>query len=189
MRLRAIPYPNLVQRGTVCLLLSLSLATGGFVTLVKIHSAPKKRPISYDDLPASLCSWLDQRSIGRENFIDQIAAINRKTEERELQGEYDHLIFFLLQSSRFTGQPKIEPALSAYEFTQSLVDAERSRFLAEGSNYQPPSDRVPKAVKLRIADFIKAVNKVSEDERLSYFAGLLRKTANPVPVACRTFAG
>jgi len=88
------------------------------------------------------------------------------------------LIFFLLQSSRFTVQPRIEPALSAYEFVQSLSETDRAQFLAEGSTFLPATEKIPRSVKTRIADFSKALktNRKLDDERLSYFDNLLRKT-------------
>lgn len=109
-------------------------------------------------------------------------AINRQTDERELQGEYDHLIFFLLQSSRFTAQLKIEPALSAYEFVNGFGEADRARFLSGVEDYRLSGGRVPKTVQSRLADFIKALKQKipgEEDERLTYFASLLSKTARP----------
>lgn len=136
------------------------------------------RPINYDDLPRELSGWLNQQGVSRENFVTRISAIRQQTEERELMGEFDHLIFFLLQSSRFTVQPKIEPAISAYEFVQSLGETERTRFLAKDSNHLPPAEKIPKPVKGRIADFVKALKAKTKsgDERLSYFDKLLRKT-------------
>ncbi len=136
------------------------------------------RPINYDDLPVELSGWLNQQGVNRENFVTRISTIRQQTEERELIGEFDHLIFFLLQSSRFTAQPKIEPAISAYEFVQSLGETERARFLAKDSNHLPPAEKIPKPVKRRIADFVKALKAKtsSSDERLSYFDNLLRKT-------------
>src|SRR5262245_41161458 len=56
-----------------------------------------KRQIAYADIPAGLRVWLEKEGIGVNNFSDHIAAISRLTAERERQGEYDHLIFFLLQ--------------------------------------------------------------------------------------------
>src|SRR5262245_31584944 len=60
-----------------------------------------KRQIAYEDIPAGLCGWLEKEGVRVNNFSDYIAAINRSTTEREMRGEYDHLIFFLLQSRRF----------------------------------------------------------------------------------------
>ncbi|HMV49232.1 MAG TPA: hypothetical protein PKD31_15860, partial [Blastocatellia bacterium] len=146
-------HHNLFWRGAACALSWLFLAFL-FSVSAGVHSEPAKRVVGYDDLPSELRPWLEQQRIRRDDFAARIAEINRKTDERELQGEYDHLIFYLLQSSRFTAQPPIEPALSAYQFVQSLSDAERSRFLAESDGFQPAGEKISQAVKTRIADFL-----------------------------------
>jgi len=180
MRLRAINRPCSCCCGIACALLCACL----LVCLQTIKAGGRlvssnKRAIRYDDLPSQLYSWLDQQSIRRESFTARIAAINQMTDERELRGEYDHLIFYLLQSSRFTALPKIEPALSAYEFAQGLSEQERMQFLAGNTISLPPNGRIPRAVNTRIADFIKAASKQNNDERLRYFAELLDKTVSP----------
>ncbi len=106
-------------------------------------SAQSKRLIRYGDLPVELLSWLKQEGVTQENFSARISSIRQLTDERERVGEYDHLIFFLLQSSRFTVQLRIEPALSAYEFVQSLSEADRAQFLAEGSTFLPATEKIP----------------------------------------------
>ncbi|MBI4902956.1 MAG: hypothetical protein HY820_04925 [Acidobacteria bacterium] len=42
-----------------------------------------------------------------------LEAINRQTAQRLHDGEWDHIIYYVLQSTRFTNLPPIEPALSA----------------------------------------------------------------------------
>ncbi len=178
MRLCPINITILSRRkgayAAACICLAVCL-----LAIVSARSASPRRAIRYDDLPVQLCAWLKGLNIGRESFASQITAINRQTDERELRGEYDHLIFFLLQSSRFTNYSKIEPALSAYEFTQGLTDVERAQFLADRSAFQPRGERVPQPVNARIADFLTALTKPGNDERLNYFSELLGKTANP----------
>jgi hypothetical protein len=150
--------------------------------LINASAIQTNRPITYDDLPSELSGWLKQEGVNRENFAARIANIQRQTDERERIGEFDHLIFFLLQSSRFTDRARIEPALSAYELVQSLSEADRAKFLAETSEFVPPAARIPKTAKVRINDFIAALksNRKREDERLTYFDNLLRKTISSV---------
>jgi len=78
--------------------------------------------------------------------------IDRRTAERVREGELDHLVFYLLQSRRFTPQPPIEPALSAREFVES--------------------GKLPPAVGRRIGDLRRALDRPQTDERLSYFQAL-----------------
>ena len=138
-----------------------------------------KKPIAYTDLPAELCGWLEKQGINNERFEAYIASVNRKTAERELQGEYDHLIHFFLQSESFTSHPKLEPALSAHEFFNNLNDSEKSKYLAHGSDYSPPKERMPNSARARMNDFIRAVRKESKDRRLAYFKAWLNKTTDP----------
>lgn len=146
------------------------------------------KQIVYADIPSGLRSWLDAQGVSAKNFAESVAEINRSTAERELRGEYDHLIFFLLQSRRGSTQPKIEPALSAYEFVNGLSESERARYLAETPDYLPPEERMPKTARARMNEFINAAAKESEDERMAYFKTLLKKSApNPQPLAQRLY--
>ena len=136
-----------------------------------------KRRIVYTDIPAGLREWLEKQGVNANNFTAHIAAINRSTAGRELRGEYDHLIFFMLQSRRFTRQTKIEPALSAYEFVNGLREPERERYLAETPDYLPPEEKMPKAARDRMNEFIRSLDRDSDDERMIYFKTLLENTA------------
>src|SRR5262252_6147549 len=156
------PYrTGLSVLAALCLIISFT----GIIEATNLDYAPKpdraKRQIAYADIPAGLCGWLEKEGVSENNFSDYIAGINRSTAERELRGEYDHLIFFLLQSRRFTGRPKIEPALSAYEFVSGLSESERERYLAETPDYLPPDERMPKAARARMSDFVSAVDRSS----------------------------
>src|SRR5262245_28390144 len=173
--------------------LCLIICFTGIIEATNIDDTPKpdraKRQIAYADIPAGLCGWLEKEGVSENNFSDHIAAINRSTAERELRGEYDHLIFFLLQSRRFTGQTKIEPAMSAYEFVNGLSEPERGRYLAETPDYLPPEERMPKAARARMNEFIRAMDQDSDDERMIYFKTLLKNTtSNPSSLAQRLYA-
>jgi hypothetical protein len=141
------------------------------------NSDRDKRQIAYTDIPAELRGWLEKEGVTVNNFSDHIAAINRSNAEREMRGEYDHLIFFLLQSRRFTRRTKIEPALSAYEFVNGLSELEKGRYLAETPDYLPPEERMPKTARARMNEFIHAMDQNSDDERMTYFKTLLKNTA------------
>src|SRR5215470_6820946 len=165
----------------------------GIIEATNLDDAPKpdraKRQIAYADIPVGLCGWLEKEGVSENNFSDHIAAINRSTAVREMRGEYDHLIFFLLQSRRFTGQTKIEPALSAYEFVNGLSESERARYLAETPDYLPPEERMPKEVRARMGDFVSAVDRSSDDERMTYFKTFLERTApKSSPLGQRLYA-
>jgi hypothetical protein len=173
------PYrTGLSALAALCLIIGFT----GIIEATNLDNAPKpdraKKQITYADIPAGLCGWLEKEGVSEKNFSDHIAAINRSTAERELRGEYDHLIFFLLQSRRFTGQTKIEPALSAYEFVNGLSEPERERYLAETPDYLPPEERMPKVARARMNEFIRATDRDSDDERMTYFKTLLKNTTS-----------
>jgi CheR methyltransferase, SAM binding domain len=98
-----------------------------------------------------------------------------QTAQREFEGEFDHVIFYALQSSRFTSLNKIEPARSAYEFVQSLEPIDQKKFL----NGQKPDTqlitKIPNQVTLRLQDFTKALGKRNTDQRLNYFQKFIGK--------------
>jgi CheR methyltransferase, SAM binding domain len=135
-----------------------------------------KEPIAFTDIPPQLCRWLEAQGVNAGNFSARIGSINEDTESREVRGEYDHLIYFLLQSMIFTQQPRIEPALSSQEFVNSLNDAERRKYLADGSGHLPSKESMPKPARARMMDFINAIGRRSADERLNYFKSLLSQT-------------
>jgi hypothetical protein len=148
-----------------------------------------KEPIPFTAIPPQLCAWLEAQGINAGNFSARIGSINEDTERREVRGEYDHLIYFLLQSRTFTQQPGIEPALSSQEFVNGLNDAERRKYLADGSDYLPSNEMMPKPARARMMEFIKAIGWQSADEKLSYFKRLLsQRTDSPTPVDQHLYA-
>src|SRR6516225_6454861 len=85
-----------------------------------VIATPQARPIAYSDLAPGLPTWLAQHGVAAESFPGLLHSINEQTGTRLRQGEKDHLIYFVLQSSRFTSRPRVEPALSAREFLLQL---------------------------------------------------------------------
>jgi len=144
-----------------------------------------KRSIRYSDLPAEFRGSLGRQGISQAAFSGYVKTIDRRTAERELIGEYDHLIYFMLQSGRFTARPKVEPALSAYQFVQRLGSEERARYLVEGELSLPPEEKLPPTAAGRLADFIQALKKDSPDERLAYFRSFTLQTAKPAETLSR----
>ena len=92
---------------------------------------------------------------------------------RVRDGDLDHLVFYLLQSTHFTSLPPLEPALSAEALVDSLSTAERTSYLG-GSALDP--SRVPATVRSRIAALVKALDGPAADARLRYFRELTRTT-------------
>jgi hypothetical protein len=84
-------------------------------------------------------------------FIDRIARTNAR---RVREGDLDHLVFYLLQSTTFTKLPPIEPALSARTFAGT--------------------GEVPLDVRARVRALLSAVRSGGGDARLSYFRAIVR---------------
>lgn len=160
----------------LCLLAAFSVVRG---------TPPPVKAITFADVPRELHSWLAEQGITQRNFSALVTTLNTQTAARERDGEYDHLIFFLLQSARFTNRPRVEPALSAYEFVQSLSAIEQASFLQAGASFIPPLEKMPRAARARLTDFLKALRQETTDERLVYCKDLLstHKPAASTPEA------
>lgn len=106
-------------------------------------------------------------------FAARVADISAANARRVREGDLDHLIFYALQSTRFTREPAIEPALSAKALVEGLGTAERDVFLARA---EAPAARVPAAVRARLRALLRAIDSPSPDPRLAYFRELVRTT-------------
>ncbi len=106
-----------------------------------------KRSIQSDDLPAAFQSLFP-------DLKSTILDVEASTAARLREGENDHLIFYVLQSTRFTKAPRIEPALSARDYLDR--------------------QQIPPDVRRRVLDFLKA--PVSLDVRLADLRARLKPT-------------
>src|ERR1043166_228888 len=89
----------------VPLLVSAALAVAGTRTVV------------WSDLSPAVQSRL-QPALTATSFDSRIAAIAREAQARVREGDMDHLVFYVLQSTHFTALAPIEPALSAKQFVE-----------------------------------------------------------------------
>ena len=103
-------------------------------------------------------------------YVARTAADNAR---RVREGNLDHLVAFLLQSTRITSAPAIEPALSARQLVESLPAAGREAFLRGDAD---ATAIVPAAVTARIDALLRAVREPGGDARLAYFRALLDAT-------------
>ncbi|NOT61342.1 MAG: hypothetical protein HOP19_14080 [Acidobacteria bacterium] len=141
------------------------------------------RPIEFADIPATFHTWLKEQGITAESFAAYRQRIEAQTAERERRGEWEHLIYYGLQSSRFTKLPKIEPALSARGFAQKLKAEERIRWLS-ANEFSPTTQQLPPEVNARLAAFQQALPSKTKDERMSYFQQFTRNVTD-LPAALR----
>src|SRR5712691_10114644 len=124
-----------------------------------------KAVIRLSDVVPAVRESLPPGTASQEGFDRYVASLDRETEARERAGEYEHLIYFLLQSQVFTREPRIEPALSAYELLRGIDLADAA-----------PRITTPPAVARRLSDFVRAVEGTPKEARLAYFKRFLETT-------------
>ena len=111
------------------------------------------RTVGWDDLPPAVHARLQRSGHTASTFPAFVSSLSRAAETRVREGDFDHLVFYVLQSTHFTRLPPIEPALSAKAFTSG--------------------GGVPPAAAARIAAFLRTIASADADPRVSYFRGLL----------------
>jgi hypothetical protein len=138
------------------------------------QARPGVTPIAWADL-APLAGRLEPHGLTPATFAARVEALREANLRRMREGDLDHLVFYALQSSRFTSLPPIEPAVSARSFVDGLQTSVRQPFLRGDL---PPSraDRLqlPPPVRARLAAFIGALDSKTTDPRLAYFRGLVQ---------------
>jgi hypothetical protein len=119
---------------------------------------------------------LEARGIAAGSFDSLVERIHDDNIRRVRQGDLDHLVFYALQSTRFTKLAPIEPALSAKALIGGLAPGPREAFLesqaAGGRASVEPA--VPSSVRARITAFADALDSPSRDPRMAYFQSLAR---------------
>src|SRR5205809_457119 len=105
-------------------------------------------------------------------FSEYVRSVSVETERRVAEGEREHFIYYALQSTRFTDRPRIEPAVSAQRFIESLSPPDRAHFLEDRDFV--PSRGWPAAERARIRDAVAALAGLDmitseSDIRLLYF--------------------
>ena len=109
--------------------------------------------ITWDDA-APIHERLRAAGIASDTFASYIDRLRESNVRRVREGDLDHLVFYLLQSTRFTSLPPIEPALSA----KALVDG---------------AGKVSGAVTSRLGALLRAIDSPGGDARLQYFRALI----------------
>jgi hypothetical protein len=112
------------------------------------------RRVTWEEL-APVHARLDGAGVSASTLPAFLERVHTTNVQRVREGDLDHLIFYLLQSTRFPGPP-IEPALSAKELVSS--------------------SRVPDSVHTRVSALLSAIEKPGGDARLAYFRDLVHAT-------------
>jgi hypothetical protein len=126
-------------------------------------------PITWNDT-APLRTHLVARGIASDTFASYVEQVRESNARRVREGDLDHLIFYLLQSTRFTSRSPIEPARSAKALVESLDPAEREAFMRDPATAMA---RVPAPVQSRITAVLRALDSAERDPRLMYFRALV----------------
>ena len=127
------------------------------------------RTVAWADL-APLQRHLEARGVTSSSFASHLKTLRETNARRVREGDLDHLVFYLLQSARFTTRPPIEPALSAKALVDGLDPARRDAFLRDP---QVAASHVPAPVRARIESLLRALEAPSSDARLAYFRELV----------------
>jgi hypothetical protein len=143
----------------------LAIVTVGVLAAVELPPPPAAvRRITWEDT-APVRSRLQAAGLTDSTFDSRIAALSRDATSRVREGDMEHLIHYVLQSTHFTRLPPIEPAMSA----KSFIEARKT------PGFDPTTP--PPAVDARFSAFLKAVDSSDRDPRLAYFRALLAETA------------
>lgn len=157
----------------------MRVTCGALLSVLLVAGVPAVEPeagarrITWPDV-APVHARLGAYGFTSANFAGRIDALARDDVRRVRLGDLDHLVFYVLQSTRFTTQPAIEPALSAKALVDGLDAPARVAFLGDPATAR---DRVPSAVRARVSTFLRAAASPDDDVRLAYFARLLADTA------------
>lgn len=155
--------------------LALALATA---SLAAGQAGDTARRIAWSDV-TPVRSFLESRGVSAPSFPSYVERMHESNVIRVTEGDLDHLVFYMLQSTRFTRLPPIEPALSAKALVESLDQLDprdRAAFLADG---RIANDRVLPDVRARVRAFVAALDGPSADPRLAIFKILLTSLKVP----------
>ncbi len=149
-----------------------TIAAGPPGAVVPTQDPAARRRIIWDDT-VLLRARLEASGLTAAAFPSFVDRVHQTNARRVHEGDLDHLVFYMLQSTRLSPLPAIEPALSAKAFVESLDPSERAVFLRDG---QAMPARVSVAVRTRIAALTRAIEASTRDARLQYFRHLVTTT-------------
>jgi hypothetical protein len=130
------------------------------------------RAIGWNDVIA-LRARLEARGLTPASFPPYVDGLRQAHARRVREGDLDHLVFYVLQSTSFASLPSVEPALSAKALVEALGEREREKFLRTGEG---AASLVSAAVRSRIARLLVALGAPTRDPRLIYFGELIKAT-------------
>ncbi|HET7217004.1 MAG TPA: hypothetical protein VFJ02_03115, partial [Vicinamibacterales bacterium] len=172
------PFPSAHRPSPMPIALGALALAAACASIASAQAADSTRRIAWSDV-AAVRNLLEPRGVSASSFHQYVERLHETNVQRVSEGDLDHLVFYMLQSTRFTRLPPIEPALSAKALVAALdaLDArERALFLANG---RVAADRIPADVRARIRAFDAALNAPSGDQRLMIFREVLASLKVP----------
>lgn len=161
--MRALVPPIVAAYVLACTVVSATLALTG------AQPRAEATRITWGDT-APLHAGLEKQGISQAAFLSYVERTHHDNVRRVREGDLDHLVFYILQSTRFTEAPPIEPALSAKALVEGLGAPQREAFLRNPAGAAPP---VPPPVRARLSAFVRALESPARDRRLAYFQNLV----------------
>jgi hypothetical protein len=132
--------------------------------LLAVSHASAPVEVSWDGIPPPIQRMLSARGVDRTTLAAHIGEVRRSNLARLREGDLDHLVYYVLQSTAFTNLPPIEPAVSAR---------------ASGSD-------VPRDVLARVDAFVKVVARPGGNARMAYIREILERE-KPASIAAHAF--
>jgi SAM-dependent methyltransferase len=145
----------------VCAFCAAGIGAVSAVTPQMSERAASVREIVWGDIARPIQDLLGRRGITGDGFSARMSDLRRRNQARMREGDRDHVVYYVLQSSSFTRLPAIEPAESAAQFVAGHV--------------------IPATAQSRIRAFAAALKHEGSNVRLSYFRDLLSEERVDVP--------
>jgi hypothetical protein len=142
--------------GILVMLGAVTLGAGATVAFDGIGAV---REIAWADVAPAIQRLLTVRGVDPTTFPARVSECRRQNQARLREGDLDHLVHYALQSSSFTDQPPIEPAVSAEAFVRTGT--------------------IPADVRSRLARFGTAADGNRGNVRLGYFRDVLTQNRPP----------
>jgi len=149
---------------------SAALAAG----LLLAVAAQTAQPVRWTDFPQAIQQRLTAARLDASSFAAFRQAHVLRTRVRVQESDLDAAVYYALQSTAFTEDAPVEPAVSAQTLVEGLDDALRQRFLSGAAS---PADRVPASARRRLRALAGAVQTPPAGSRLALFRDVLDREA------------
>jgi SAM-dependent methyltransferase len=102
---------------------AILLAVSTMVVAAAGAGGPDVRLVRWSDVPPAIQERLRAGGLSESALPAFLARLRAETDRRLRDGNFDHLVYYALQSTQLSPLPPIEPALSARTFVETLQRA------------------------------------------------------------------